>query len=377
MPVARYQQGCVDRVRRAKGPDVWVYRYRETIDGRRRHRSRVLGPVTQYRSRADAIRAADALRIEANAAEIRPGKLTIADAWGHFVAHELENDRSPSTVRNYRDYFSNYILPTWRDTTVDEIKAVAVERWLRSLPYADATKAKIRNHLCALYSHLVRWELYPRNPITSVRQGATRRRDPDVLTLEEMSSILSHIGPPAIRVMVVVAATTGLRRSELRGLRWSDVDFEALWLRLERGLVRKDETALKTQASRKGVPMIAELAETLEAWRRQTPYPSTEDWVFASPFTRGLRPYWPDSALQDHIRPAVQAARIRKQVGWHTFRHSLATLLGERKEALKTVQDLLRHANSRITLEVYQQAGRDTRRNALTALAGLCLPICD
>lgn len=203
--------------------------------------------------------------------------------------------------------------------------------------------------------------------------GAGRRRDPDVRTLAEMSAILSRIVPLAIRVMVVVAATTALRRSEVVGLKWSDVGFEVLWLHLRRGVVRMDQTKLKTLASRKGVPMILELADTLGEWRRQTPYLTDDDWVFASPFTNGERPYWPDSAMKDHIQPAARAAGIYKSIGWHTFRHSLATLLGQRKEDVKTVQELLHHANSRITLEVYQQAGSDQKRNALSSMSGLFL----
>jgi hypothetical protein len=86
--------------------------------------------------------------------------------------------------------------------------------------------------------------------------------------------------------------------------------------------------------------MIAELVEVLTAWRRESPYPADDHFVFASPFTNGKRPYWADSALQDHIQPAAKAAGITKQIGWHTFGHSLATLLGQRKEDVKTVQEL-------------------------------------
>jgi integrase len=378
MSVTRYQEGSIERVRRSKGPAVWVLRYRQDVDGKRVHRSRVLGTVKEFKSKADAKRASENLRAEINAAEDRAGRMTVEGAWGHFQANELEDpgsDRSPTTIATYRDYFKQYIIPHWRDVAVDDVKAVAVEKWLRSLPYADATKAKIRNHLSALFSHLIRWELHSRlNPIASVRQGSGRRRDPDVLTLSEMSAILSRIVPLAIRVMVVVAATTALRRSEFRGLRWSDVDFDSLWLHLRRGVVRMDQTKLKTLASRKGVPMIPELADALLEWRHRTPYPTDDDWVFASPFTNGKRPYWPDSALQDHLQPAAVAAGINKRVGWHTFRHSLATLLGHQKEDVKTVQELLRHTNSRITLEVYQQAGGEQKRNALSSMSGLFLP---
>jgi integrase len=375
MPVARLQEGSIDRVKRAKGPDVWVYRYRQTVDGKRLHRSRVVGTIKQYKSKTEAKRASEIMRAEINAVEGRAGKMTIEDAWGHFQAHELEDagsDRSPTTVQGYRDYFKNQILPFWREVPIEDIKSVAVEKWLRSLPLADGTKAKIRNHMSALFSHCIRHELYSRlNPITSVRQGSGRKRDPDVLTLTEMIAILDRIEPQAIRVMVLVAATTALRRSEIRGLKWSDVGLEEKWLHLRRGIVRKDETKLKTRASRKGVPMIPELVEALATWRSQTPYPADDHFVFASPFTNGKRPYWADSALQDHIQPAAKAAGITKQIGWHTFRHSLATLLGQRKEDVKTVQELLRHATSRVTLDVYQQGDTEQKRSALSPMSGL------
>jgi integrase len=129
--------------------------------------------------------------------------------------------------------------------------------------------------------------------------------------------------------MVVLAATSALRRSELRGLKWHDLDFDRLWFNLRRGLVRKDETKLKTKASRKGVPMTPELAEVLAHWRKHTPYPDDSNWVFASPFTNGERPYWPESALTDHVRPAATKAGITKHVGWHTFRHTLGSHMGQ------------------------------------------------
>jgi integrase len=120
--------------------------------------------------------------------------------------------------------------------------------------------------------------------------------------------------------------------------------------------------------------MLPELAEMLKLWRSETAYPRDTDWVFASPFTDGKRPYWAESALKDHIRPAALRAGITKKVGWHTFRHSLGSLLGHKRESIKTVQELLRHANSRITQDVYQQTDHDAKRLALTAVAGIFVP---
>lgn len=94
--------------------------------------------------------------------------------------------------------------------------------------------------------------------------------------------------------------------------------------------------------------------------------------MFASPFTEGKRPYWPDAALKNHVRPAARAAAgITKNIGWHTFRHSVGTHLGQSGENVKVVQELLRHASSRITQDVYQQADQGAKRSALRRFSGI------
>jgi len=372
----RYQEGSIDRVKRAKGPDVWVFRWRELQeDGTRVQRKRTIGNVQEIPNRAAAKREVENLRAEINAQQQRVGKRTVADAWGHFQANELRDsvvDRSPTTINSYMEYFKTQILPTWKDVALDDVKSVAVEKWLRSLDLANGTKAKIRNHMSALFTHCIRHELYDKlNPISSVRQSAVRENDPEILTIEEMKAIIGGIESHAVRVMVAVATASALRRSELRGLKWSDLDLDALWFNLQRGLVNKDETRLKTKASRKGVPMNPELGEMLRDWRANSPYPTDCDWVFASPFTGGVRPYWPDAALKNHVRPAAAAAKIRKHIGWHTFRHSVGSHLGQAGENVKVVQELLRHANSRITQDVYQQADQGAKRSALSRFSGV------
>ena len=373
-----YQEGSIVRTARAKGPDQWVYRWRETQpDGTVLRRSKIVGDLTHYPSKADAKRLVENFRSELNAATPveKIGCMTVAEAWGHFQANELRDpnvDRSPTTVRSYLDYFKARILPTWKDVALDDVKSVAVEKWLRSLALAPASKAKIRNHMSALFSHCIRHELYTKlNPIASVRQSAVRQHDPDILTLDEIRSIINNIRQPAIQIMVATAAASALRRSEVRGLKWADLDLHACWFNLQRGYVSKDQTKMKTRASRKGVEMLPALAAALLVWRDHTPYNQDSDWVFASPFTNGKRPYWPESALQDHIKPAATKAGITKRVTWHTFRHSLASFLGQQGEGVKTVQELLRHATSRITIDTYQQGSTEAKRSALNRVAGI------
>ncbi len=79
---------------------------------------------------------------------------------------------------------------------------------------------------------------------------------------------------------------------------------------------------------------------------------------------RKLYPFWPDALLQKIIRPAALRAGINKKIGWHTFRHSFSTILIAHGENVKVVQELMRHASSRCTLEIYSQARIVAKRQA-------------
>ncbi|WP_263375311.1 tyrosine-type recombinase/integrase [Granulicella aggregans] len=394
----RYQEGTIERVKRAKGPDVWVYRWRELqADGTRVQRKKTIGDVRRLKTKDDVKRAVENLRAEINAQQEHLGKVTMRELIGHFQAEELsilkdgepedgETKRSPTTIQCYLDNFKLHILPKWGDKYVDEIETIDVEKWLRSLKstregdkrnLAPATKAKLRNQMSCVYSHGLRHKLAHTDPIkglvkgAGVRQGSARVHIPDILTLAEMQAILAGLTEPMHRTLILVAAVTGIRRSEIRGLRWSDVDFDRLWLSLKRGIVRQLETRLKTEGSRKGVPVTQDLADALLEWRRLTPYPTDEDWVFASPAKEGKSPVWLDVVMQNYIKPAAKKAGVMKCIGWHTFRRSLASILADKGENVKVVQELLRHANSSITMDLYQQAGADAKRQAQAHVGSL------
>jgi len=84
--------------------------------------------------------------------------------------------------------------------------------------------------------------------------------------------------------------------------------------------------------------------------------------VFASLASAGGRPYWPDKVLNHRVRPAAVVLGITKQIGWHTFRRTYASLLKSSGADVKVVQDSLRHANARITMELYAQALTQDKR---------------
>jgi integrase len=99
----------------------------------------------------------------------------------------------------------------------------------------------------------------------------------------------------------MLAAITGMRRGELFGLKWEDLDFGGRTIRIVRSLVDQIEGVPKTETSRKPLPMSDGLAAALMSWHEQADYPEPSDWVFASPMSFGKLPYWPDMLLRRHI----------------------------------------------------------------------------
>jgi integrase len=312
--------------------------------------------------------------------------VTVSDLVDHYTRTELTDDpsdggKSYATRTVYKNFLARWVRPAWGSLNIRAVRTTAVEQWLRQLtradggPLAPSTKAKIRNVMSVLFNHAIRYEWLEqgKNPILLVRQGAKRQTIPEYLEPEELRALLSQLDH-CFRVMVLLDAATGLRRSELLALKWEDIDFERLQIDVRRSIYLNVVGNCKTEASRKPVPLDLTLAAELWSWKQDSVYRQPQDWVFASPHSRGRNPYWPDILLSRVIRPAALRAGIRKHIGWHTFRHSFSTMLMANGENVKVVQELMRHANCRCTLEIYSQARLQAKREAQHRVVEMIIP---
>jgi len=370
------QQGSLIRSGRKRGPDVWQYRWADKGPfGKRIYRRRVIGTVCQYADAEAARKSVAGLLRELNANALQRCHLpmTIAEMCDHFIQRELNKEnswRSHSTKKAYKAYLNRWVIPHWGSVRLSEVRTTEVESWLRSLPVAKSTCAKIRGILSVLFNHACRHELFDRNPIRLVRQGAKRRTAPSVLTPAEIKALIGGLGLRE-RTLVLVAASTGLRQSELFGLKWGDINFAQGTMSVTRSVVYGVVGPCKTESSQKPVPVHPTVSEALAKWREGSRFTNCDDWVFASRRHRGRKPIWGQAILRKYIRPVARRLGIEKRFGWHTFRHTYSTLLRSVGTEFKVMQELLRHSSLRSTLDVYTQAISPAKHAAQASVLAL------
>jgi integrase len=375
----RYQHGSLTTEKRKTGPSVWVYRWRETdTDGNPVNRKLVIGSKVTFPNKTAALIAVQGMQLEINketpAGIYKP--LSVGQLIVHYRVTELADSNTNKTAATkavYGHHLDSRIVPKWQSYRLQDVRAISVESWLAELPLAPSTRSKTRNILSALYEHAMRYGWATANPIKQVRQSSKRMSEPDVLSVEEIAAILNELTDPC-RTITLTAALTGLRKSELFGLQWQDVDFEKNLLYVRRSIVEQVVGKTKTAGSNRPLPLNVELVKALGQWKLTTSYTEPNDWVFASPSTRGLKPYWASTLLIRHIRPAAIRAGIRKVIGWHTFRRSFATLLQSSGATVKTTQELMRHSTPVMTLGTYAQAVTSDKREAQDRIAAMILP---
>jgi integrase len=320
------QRGSLAIVSRKEGPAVWQFRWSEKdLHGSRVQRKRVLGTIERYPNETAARSAMAVLLAEVNWDKVRMGSrsITVAQLCDHFEQRELTKDntwRSYATKKTYRTYLTRWVLPQWRQYELAEVRTIQVESWLRTLPLAKSSCAKIRNLMSVLFNHACRYELFDRNPIYLVRQSAKRRRTPTVLMPAEIKALVDTLSIRE-KTLVLLAVSTGLRQSELFGLKWGDIDFSQGTMNVTRSIVYGVVGPCKTESSQKPVPVHPLVADTVLAWRKQSAYTKPDDWVFASGRHRGRHPFWGQAILRKYVRPVAAKVGIQKYIGWHTFRH--------------------------------------------------------
>ena len=366
MKRARHKQGSVVLNKRSK---TWHYLWCDDGGGRR---SKLLGTLRDFPTKAAAWHAAESLRASQEATPYRNGNLLVSDLIERYRAEKMP-DRY-STRRPLESWLHKYIVPKWGNCQLPDIQPRPVTLWLDSLALTAKSKTSLRSLLHALWEYAMFSGDVPigRNPMSLVKlRGVTRRTlVPRSLTVDEFRALLPKLREP-FRTIALVCVCFGLRISEALALKWGDVNWLVGELRIQRSIVRQRVGDVKTVYSGKSMGIDADMLIVLKTWKQSTEFATESDWVFASPVRLGRLPWSYDQVLRSFVQAGTEAG-IGK-IGTHTMRHTYRSWLDAVGTPIAVQQKLMRHSDIRTTMNVYGDVVTDEMAQAHSKVVELAL----
>ena len=296
------------------------------------------------------------------------------------------NDK-PTTIAFYQ-HMAKYITDSFQGAVLQEISPIDIQKYLVYLrtqyksrlgkPLSPKTLRHQYATLNLIFGYAEKQEMIAKNPMKKVDAPKKEKKPVDALTQEQAAQFFRLLStcPLDFRCILQLLITTGIRRGECMGLQWGDIDEQASTIRIERNVSYTPESGIivstpKTANSIRTIPIMPSTLHLLKQWKEQTEqeYPNT---ILKSAF---LFPKGKDVfAPRDPNAVTRRVKRFMKNNGFpdlspHDLRHSCATLLLSQGADIKSVQEILGHADASTTLNFYVKADLRQMQAATEKLA--------
>jgi len=292
-----------------------------------------------------------------------PEKTTLQDYLTRWLEDVCVPRLEANTVKAYRTCIDLHIAPRIGQLWLTDIQPRHIQHLYADMA-ADGIGARtIELTHVTLHSALkqaVRWQMLSRNPAEGAVPPRPERREMKALEPEQIAAVMDAARKTPIGDLVYLALCTGMRKAELLGLRWTDIDWDASSIQVQRNLVRVGKETIikdtKTKSSRRSVPIDTTVIDHLRAMKAV----SKSDYVFTRQDHRG--PMDPSTVTHQFAR--IAAAAGVSGLRFHDLRHTHASLLLAAGIHPKVVQERLGHSTITVTMDIYSHVVPTMQREA-------------
>jgi integrase len=284
----------------------------------------------------------------------------------------------PSTYESYSWLIRKHIAPTLGNVKLKALSAAHLQSFYCSKSDEGLTRTVEYLHdvLHAALKQAVRWGMVPRNVADAVDPPKTAKKERDYLSLEEVKILWEAAKGDRFETLYILAVTTGMRRGELLGLKWADIDLDREMLAVRRALAPDGKTfTLPKNGKGRSIRLTPQAVKALERHRKaQDDERSKLGNVWKEnglvfPSTVGT-PMNPDNLVYRSFKPLLRRAGL-KEIRFHDLRHTFGYLMLEAGEHPKVVQEMLGHSQISLTLDTYSHVLPDIQKEAIRRLGGL------
>jgi integrase len=313
--------------------------------------------------------------------DVTPSRLTLNEVADQLLA-EFESkvargERSERTLEIYRQRWNTHIRPTLGRRRIQSVGVGEVARFLAELRRKTSPRQKknkppellsnwtvrgVLNVLNVVLEHAVKHEYLASNPVpklTGEKPPARNRTKARILEAEEVALLIDH-APTSYRTLIFTAVYTGMRQSELLGLRWQDIDFDAGTIHVRHQLSRATKTRpahvlpLKTDSGERHIDIAPALARELATHSLGSRHSKPEDFVFATETGKPL--YYRNVSARGLDKAADKAglnAAGMQRISFHDLRHTAITHLIRSGADAAQVSRFAGHSKVSTTLDLY------------------------
>lgn len=321
---------------------------------------------------------------------VEPAKMTFGSYLTEHWLPAIESSIRPSTFNGYRGHVELYLRPQLGALQLQQITPDHLSRFYRDLQkgggrggrtLSPTTVRRVHATVHRALKDAVRWGHLRANPAAVAvkpRQPGAGSADITTWTAAELKTFLAHVSGDRLFALWRLAATTGMRRGELLGLRWTDVNMDARRVSVRQTLTVVDREITfgepKTRRGKRNVALDVETADALRSWKRMQ---DEERGAWGTAWQRtGLVFSREDGTL---VNPNLVSAWFGRAataadvptIRFHDLRHTHASLALQAGIPAKVVSERLGHATVAFTLDVYSHVIPGLQEEAATAIAAL------
>lgn len=373
---------------RKKG-NVWYYRYYAFIYGKKKQIERKGGTTKR-----EALEKLNEEIYQLNNGFDRPKETVFSNYLDMWINDFVKPNTAVNTYENYRSSIDKYISPVLGNLKICDIKPLHIQMFLNKLRDCKQKNGKplssttIKKHFLVLNASLnkaLKLQIISTNPCIYVDAPKRNKHKANILTLDEISRIYDRLDLEKYEDYIfslglTITVETGLRRGEMCGLQWSDIDFKNKILTCNNALIRvkNDYTIsnLKTEGSYRQLPLSDNILSILrhhkaiqlknklrygEYYINKNKFNGIEyDLIFTEENGKYLIP----SRFLQRIKRMCKYCGIEKNICWHDLRHSNATLLLKLGVSMKVIQERLGHTLMQTTSDIYAHVTKDMNTEA-------------
>ena len=312
----------------------------------------------------------------------KTGKYTVGiwmDEWFENVAKIKVRASSHQT---YRGYIDNHIKPNIGNIPIEKLTTMDLQKFYRKLltkgrverieakdqpkGLSAKTVRNINQVISSAMDLAVAQKIISANPTNACALPKVEHQEMQTIPAEQLQAFLQEAKATGVYEMYYIELATGLRRGELLGLKWQDIDWKNGVIKVRRQVARVDgqikEAPLKTKNSYRTVTISQQAIEVLKEQKKKT----HDTYVFPSP---NGGPISPDS-VNNMLKRVLERAGIPK-VRFHDLRHTFATIALQNGVDIKTVSGMLGHFSAGFTLDTYAHVTTTAQKEAAQTIGNV------